>query len=93
MVSGCFIRKKDIDAYLDNKSVPSYTCHMTALTNIHVISVYGNHFAPQTVVNLSSSGTQRATLILASHYTVRWKVKCTDVELRKVVLVCDLRIL
>ena len=70
--------------------MPVYSCHpdtTSSENDLYILSVYGNHYAKSTVVDITGEIQEPVTLVLASYYPITWKVKNHEVHIQKIILV------
>lgn len=99
-INGCVISKELLShsTFIWNTPTTAFRCtrnEVNARANtaedIYVIGINGNHFSESTIVNVSSEDhvTKPITVVLASHYPIRWKVKNRGLPIKEIVLVSD----
>ena len=54
---------------------------------MHILSLYGNHYAKFTVVNVTGESQEPVTLILANYYPISWQVLYEGIDIEQVILV------
>ena len=70
--------------------MPVYSCHpdtTSAENDLYILSVYGNHYAKSTVVDITGESQEPVTLVLASYYPITWEVRNHEVHIQKIILV------
>ncbi|XP_045163573.2 uncharacterized protein LOC123527906 isoform X2 [Mercenaria mercenaria] len=94
-LNGCVITKEIHSRYTSIWNSPTTAFHCSNHTgntehDVYVIGIYGNHFSESTVVDVESTGVTKAlTIVLGSHYPVRWKVKHTNAPITEIVMISD----
>ncbi|XP_052760412.1 uncharacterized protein LOC128203161 isoform X2 [Mya arenaria] len=73
----------------DKFSCRNVTSPMTSSDSIYVIGIYGNHFSEKTNIYLGGSSVKPITLILASHYPVRWGLDTERIKVARVILLAE----
>ena len=71
-------------------STPVYSCYpdSNSLDNhLYILSVYGNHYAKSTLIDIRGESTKPVVLVLANYYPVTWKVQNHGVQIEKIILV------
>ncbi|KAL4221184.1 G-protein coupled receptor Fz Smo [Mactra antiquata] len=100
-VNGCTINKEyySRNTFLWHAAATSYTCSVkstitdtkTVDKKIYIVSIHGNHFEKSTAVRIvdNSSKTDNITLVLASHFPVKWEIDPRNTSVSNIVLLSD----
>ncbi|XP_060593647.1 uncharacterized protein LOC132748112, partial [Ruditapes philippinarum] len=95
-VDGCIISKEinSRSTFIWGASTTAFHCSRhtgNTARDVHVIGIYGNHFSESTLVNIERSldETKPLTIVLASHYPVRWKIKHKNLPISEIILLSD----
>ena len=93
-VGQCAISKGSfpfINFTMDYISTPVYSCRPddsnSSDNHLYILSVYGNHYAKSTLVDITGESTKPVVLALANYYPVSWKVRNQGVHIEKIILV------
>ncbi|XP_052760922.1 uncharacterized protein LOC128203518 [Mya arenaria] len=73
----------------DKLSCTNVTSPNTSSDSIYVIGIYGNHFSDKTDIHISGSSEKPITLVLASHYPVRWGLDTGRIKVARVILLAE----
>ena len=60
--------------------------------NLYIVSVYGNHYASSTIIDIKGESTEPVILVLANYYPVTWRVMYNGLTVKKIILVSLKRI-
>ncbi|XP_050413004.1 uncharacterized protein LOC126827566 [Patella vulgata] len=77
-------------AKINGKQQKLFACKSAQVrqSKIHVLSIFGNHRAASTMVNISGSSSQPKVLVLVNYHPITWDIRVSDpVELEQIVMV------
>ncbi|KAH3825688.1 uncharacterized protein LOC127831829 [Dreissena polymorpha] len=94
-VEGCRLIRSQQSQSVEIWATPTalYSCQDLTLsangTSLIVVSIYGNHYSPFTRLLLTCTSIRPVTLVVASHFPVRWNISRQLCDVTRVILLSD----